>query len=102
MNARSVPIRVPIRRLQQHASRLISQVQAGERIEITRNGRLVAVLTPPDPEQQVLQELAAAGLVDLEQAASAHGLADWEPLPERPDIPSLSEALLRMRAEDDR
>ncbi|MEU3373646.1 type II toxin-antitoxin system Phd/YefM family antitoxin [Streptomyces sp. NPDC006711] len=86
--------RVPIRRLQQDASELIERVAAGERVEITRNGRLVAVLGPPDPEQRVMEDLERTGTVDPDNAASARGLADWQPLPARPGqhIP-LSEVL---------
>ncbi|WP_338677113.1 type II toxin-antitoxin system prevent-host-death family antitoxin [Streptomyces sp. SCSIO 30461] len=95
--------RVPIRQLQQHASELIDRVAAGERVEITRNGRLIAVLGPPDPEQRVLEDLVRTGTVDPDNAASARGLADWEPLTARSAEPSkLSEVLLRMREEEDR
>lgn len=95
--------RVPIRQLQQHASELIDRVAAGERVEITRNGRLIAVLGPPDPEQRVMEDLVRTGTVDPDNAASARGLGDWEPLDARPGAPSkLSEVLLQMREEEDR
>ncbi len=94
--------RVPIRQLQQHASELIDRVAAGERVEITRNGRLIAVLGPPDPEQRVREDLVRTGMVDPEDA-DAPGLADWEPLPARPGSPSrLSDVLIEMREEEDR
>ncbi|MFD8754676.1 type II toxin-antitoxin system Phd/YefM family antitoxin [Kitasatospora sp. NPDC059577] len=92
--------RVPIRQLQQHASELIDRVAAGERVEITRNGRLIAVLAPPDPEQRVLEDLARDGTLDPENAATARGLSDWA----LPDIGtrlgSASDALHAMREED--
>lgn len=95
--------RVPIRQLQQHASELIERVVAGERVEITRNGRLVAVLGPPDPEQRVMEDLIRTGTVDPENAESARGLGDWEPLPARPGQPArLSEVLQELRDEEDR
>jgi prevent-host-death family protein len=95
--------RVPIRQLQQHASELIDRVAAGERVEITRNGRLIAVLGPPDPEQRVMEDLVRTGTVDPDNVASARGLGDWEPLAARPGASSkLSEVLLRMREEEDR
>lgn len=93
---------MPIRKLQQHASELIEKVQAGERVEVTRNGRLVAVLAPPDPEDQVIDELVAAGLVDPDVAGRVGSLAGWEPLPPQPDTRPLSEALVEMREEDRR
>lgn len=95
--------RVPIRQLQQHASEIVDRVASGERIEITRNGRLLAVLTPPDPEQRVLEDLIRTGTVAPDNAAGTRGLGDWEPLPPRPGAPShLSEVLLQMREEEDR
>ncbi|MET9495086.1 type II toxin-antitoxin system prevent-host-death family antitoxin [Streptomyces sp. NPDC006552] len=95
--------RVPLGQLQQHASELIDRVAAGERVEITRNGRLIAVLGPPAPEQRVMEDLVRTGTVDPGNAASAPGLGDWQPLPARPDAPAkLSEVLLKMREEEDR
>jgi prevent-host-death family protein len=94
--------RVPIRQLQSHASELVDRVAAGERVEITRNGRLVAVLGPPDPEQRVHEDLIRTGSVDPDNAERAGGLADWEPLVSRPELPRLSEVLLAMREEEDR
>ncbi|MFD9634057.1 type II toxin-antitoxin system Phd/YefM family antitoxin [Streptomyces violascens] len=95
--------RVPIRQLQQHASELIDRVVSGERVEITRNGRLIAVLGPPDPEQRVMEDLVRTGTVDPDNAASARGLADWRPLPARPGQPArLSEVLRSLREEEER
>ncbi|MGP3951140.1 type II toxin-antitoxin system Phd/YefM family antitoxin [Streptomyces sp. 7N604] len=95
--------RVPIRQLQQHASELVDRVAAGERVEITRNGRLIAVLAPPDPEQRVMEDLVRTGTVDPDNANQARGLGDWEPLPAKPGKqPRLSEVLHELRAEEDR
>ncbi|MFC1409916.1 type II toxin-antitoxin system Phd/YefM family antitoxin [Streptacidiphilus sp. N1-12] len=94
--------RVPIRQLQQHASELVDRVAAGERIEITRNGRLVAVLAPPPPEQRVLEDLVRDGTLDARNVQRAVGLADWEPLPAAPEEKPLSETLQELRDEEDR
>ncbi|WP_280722235.1 type II toxin-antitoxin system prevent-host-death family antitoxin [Kitasatospora sp. MAA4] len=94
--------RVPIRQLQQHASELVDRVAAGERIEITRNGRLIAVLSPPDPEQRVLEDLVKDGTIDPENAATARGLADWVPPAAPAGLASPSEALQTMRDEEER
>ncbi|MDT0307358.1 type II toxin-antitoxin system prevent-host-death family antitoxin [Streptomyces sp. DSM 44917] len=102
--------RVPVRQLQQHASEIIARVSAGERVEITRNGRLVAVLSPPDPEQRVREDLIRTGAVDAENAEDAEragGLAGWTPRTPSGKAgagaaASLSEVLLRLREEEDR
>jgi prevent-host-death family protein len=93
---------VPIRQLQQHAGELMDRVAAGERIEITRNGRLIAILSPPDPEQRVLEELVRDGTIDTENAATATGLAGWTPAAAPGDLPSASDALLAIRDEEER
>ncbi|MBV9025330.1 MAG: type II toxin-antitoxin system prevent-host-death family antitoxin [Streptomycetaceae bacterium] len=94
--------RVPIRQLQQHASELIDRVAAGERVEITRNGRLIAILTPPPPEQRVREDLIRTGTVDPENAAQARGLADWVPPVAPVGLSSPSEALHALRQEEER
>jgi prevent-host-death family protein len=90
--------RVPIRRLQQHASELIARVEAGERVEITRNGRLVAVLTAPDPEETAWERLVAEGAVDP-TADRRGGLAGWR-TPRGAPGTKLTEALEQLRADE--
>ncbi|MEV6103346.1 type II toxin-antitoxin system prevent-host-death family antitoxin [Streptomyces sp. NPDC051940] len=94
--------RVPIRQLQQHASEIADRVAAGERVEVTRNGRLIMVLVPPEPEQRVMEDLVRTGTVDAENAAAARGLADWQPLAARDTPARLSDVLLAMREEEER
>jgi antitoxin (DNA-binding transcriptional repressor) of toxin-antitoxin stability system len=91
--------------LQLNAAELIDRVAAGERVEITRNGRLVAVLSPPlpcsgpepKPEQRVLETLVRTGIVGADFDARARGLADWEPVPAPSGWRSLSQVLLEAR-----
>jgi prevent-host-death family protein len=90
--------RVPIRRLQQHASELIARVEAGERVEITRNGRLVAVLTAPDPEEAAWERLVAEGAVD--PGSDRRGaLSGWR-TPRGAPSTKLTEALEQLRADE--
>jgi prevent-host-death family protein len=92
--------RVPVRHLQRHASELLDRVAAGETIEITRNGELVAVIGPPDPKQKVIEELIAEGFLRPEELKKP-GLVGWKTLGEPLDVP-LSQTLLEMREEEDR
>lgn len=41
--------RIGVRELRQHATRYLSRVKAGETVEVTERGRLVALLVPPRP-----------------------------------------------------
>ncbi len=90
--------RIPIRRLQQHASEVIARVQAGTRVEITRNGRLVAVLTAPDPEAAAWERLVAEGAVDPD-ADRRGSLATWR-TPRGAPGTKLTEALQRLREDE--
>lgn len=73
-------------------------------MEITRNGRLIAVLAPPDPEQRVMEDLVRTGTVDPENVKDSRRLADWEPLPPRAagSHRRLSDVLLELREEENR
>lgn len=53
--------RIGVRELRQHASRYLSRVKAGETVEVTERGQLVALLVPPDPATSARERLVAAG-----------------------------------------
>jgi prevent-host-death family protein len=50
---------VPIRELNQHTAEVLARVELGERVEITRNGVLVAILEPAQPSP--LRDLIESG-----------------------------------------
>jgi prevent-host-death family protein len=49
-----------VRELRQHASRYLDLVKAGETVEVTERGELVAVLAPPSPATTARGRLTAA------------------------------------------
>lgn len=53
--------RIGVRELRQHASRYLDRVKAGETVEVTVRGQLVALLTPPHPATGARQRLLASG-----------------------------------------
>ena len=53
--------RIGVRELRQHASRYLDRVKAGETVEVTERGRLVARLVPPDPAAGPRERLIATG-----------------------------------------
>ncbi len=55
--------RIGIRELRQHASRYLKQVKAGETIEVTERGRLIALLVAPTPAITSRDRLIASGLL---------------------------------------
>ena len=54
-------IRIGVRELRQNASRYLARVKAGETVEVTERGVLVALLTPPRPAEGARERLIAEG-----------------------------------------
>jgi prevent-host-death family protein len=54
-------IRIGIRELRQHASRYLKQVKAGEIVEVTERGKLIALLVAPTPAITARGRLIASG-----------------------------------------
>lgn len=53
--------RIGVRELRQHASRYLDRVRAGETVEVTDRGSLVALLIPPTPARTARDRLIADG-----------------------------------------
>ncbi len=66
--------RIGVRELRQHASRYLDRVKAGETVEVTERGELVALLVPPSPATSARERLIAEGI--LRPAAEAFRLPE--------------------------
>ena len=75
----TVPRRIGIRELRQHASVYVDLAEKGYTVDITNRGRLVAQLVPVREAGSPLERLIAAGI--LEPAEEPGGVADIEPYP---------------------
>ncbi len=53
--------RIGVRELRQHASRYLALVKAGETVEVTERGELVALLAPPAGDRSARDRMVAAG-----------------------------------------
>ncbi len=53
--------RVGVRELRQNASRYLDRVKAGETVEVTERGELIALLVPPEPARTARDRLVASG-----------------------------------------
>lgn len=62
--AAAVTSQIPVGTLLHDWPSVLGRITDGERVQVTRNGKVVAVLTAPDPDEVALDELAAAGQVD--------------------------------------
>jgi prevent-host-death family protein len=98
-------IRVPIRELRNNTGDVLQHVDDGDRVIITRNNVPVAVLSPVDSDELLMEKLVTSG----------EAPADWKQRQQRlraqthkPRIPlpagvsSASELLIAMRDEDER
>lgn len=61
--AHAEPERVPVHRLIHESRTVLGLVESGHRVEITRRGKVIAVIVPPDPDEAAIEELVAAGHV---------------------------------------
>lgn len=50
-----------MRELRQNASRYLAQVKAGQSVEVSERGKLIALLVPPPRSQTTRDRLVAAG-----------------------------------------
>jgi prevent-host-death family protein len=53
--------RIGVRELRQNASRYLDKVKAGETVEVTERGHLVALLVPPSPATTAREQMIADG-----------------------------------------
>jgi prevent-host-death family protein len=53
--------RIGVRELRQNASKYLAKVKAGETVEVTERGTLVALLVPPNPALTARDRLIAEG-----------------------------------------
>ena len=87
--------RIGVRELRQNASRYLALVKAGETVEVTERGELVAVLAPPSPAATARERLIAEGRLI---PASAPFRLPARVVPP-PGAPSTAEVLDELRAE---
>jgi antitoxin (DNA-binding transcriptional repressor) of toxin-antitoxin stability system len=91
--------RVGVRELRQHASRYFALVKAGETVEVTERGELIALLAPPGGPRSARDRLVAAGV--LVPATSPTGrLRSPRPVPIPAGKPTNQQLLVAER--DDR
>lgn len=89
--------RIGVRELRQHASRYLARVAAGESIEVTDRGRPVAQLVPVTGDRWA--DLLASGRV-RPPASEADLLDVVVPVPLPPGVPSGTDALAALRADE--
>jgi len=90
--------RIGVRELRQNASRYLALVKAGETVEVTERGELVALLSPPAAARNTRDRLVASGR--LIPATSPSGrLRSPQPIPIADGEPTNQELLDTEREE---
>lgn len=89
--------RIGVRELNQHTSRWLTRVKAGETLEISERGRVIAMLVPVDAEGSALERLVASGEAQP-PSVDPQSLASLPMLP--PDGINVAEELAAAREEE--
>lgn len=93
--------RVGVRELRQNLSVYLDRVKAGETLEVTEHGRVVASLGPHSPEPaSIVDRMIADGRIT--PGADGHRLIAAPTPDPAPGEPALGAILQAMRDEDDR
>jgi prevent-host-death family protein len=91
-----------IRELQHNAAEVMTRVEQGTSYVITRNGRTVGRLLPPEPGEVAINDAVTAGILDAEELAhsrTAVEVARITPEPaSQPGSRPASDALEELRA----
>lgn len=67
---------ISVRELSYNPSAILSRVEEGETIEVTKHGHVVAVLIPPPRKQSRVEELIAQGAMRPAERGLTAG--DWD------------------------
>lgn len=90
--------RIGIRELRQNASRYLARVKAGETVEVTDRGELVALLVPPQRSRTARDRLIAAGRL-IAATCPTGRITSPRPVAIAPGEPSNQQLLDAERAE---
>lgn len=93
--------RVTIRDLQRHTSEVLEKVQELGVIHITKHGKTIARILPPDPAEERVNALVAAGILDPKALTEAYTnkqmLEEFGPSTRSKGGPSWSDAVIALR-----
>lgn len=104
MNGEAPDNSLSIRELQRSAAEVMTRVEHGASYVITRRGRTVGRLLPPDPAEEAINHAITSGILDAGALAHARTAADVSRMtPEsaaKPGTRPASDALADLRAGD--
>lgn len=104
MDKETPDIQVTVRDLQRNASAVLHRIEEGESIAITRHGKVIARLLPPDPAERAVSSAVDAGILDPAALSRARTAAETARSARRPAAeegePVLGQVLADLREEE--
>ncbi|MFE0132721.1 type II toxin-antitoxin system Phd/YefM family antitoxin [Streptomyces sp. NPDC059037] len=100
MSEESHDVKITVRDLQRNAAAVLKRLEDGETITVTRHGRTVARILPPDPAEEAINHAVAEGIIDradLARARTAAQTAKVRRAPASPEGDAASRALQELR-----
>jgi len=91
---------ITVRDLQRNAAAVLKRLEHGGVITVTRHGRTVARILPPDPAEEAINQAVEDGVIDrtdLARARTAAQTARIRRAPSSPDGDAASQALQELR-----
>ncbi|WP_187451818.1 type II toxin-antitoxin system Phd/YefM family antitoxin [Streptomyces parvus] len=95
--------RITVRDLQRNAAAVLMRLEHGETFTVTRHGRTVARIVPPDPAEEAVNRAVADGLIDLPELSRARTAAQTARIrtaAATPGDPSLCQVLDDLRNDE--
>ncbi|MHC0430853.1 type II toxin-antitoxin system Phd/YefM family antitoxin [Streptomyces sp. O3] len=100
MSGEESDTKITVRDLQRNAAAVLKRLDHGETITVTRHGRTVARILPPDPAEEALNQAVTEGIIDPAELARARTAAQTSRIkrePASPDGDAASDALHALR-----
>ncbi len=94
-------VKITVRDLQRNAGAVLKRLEHGQTITVTRHGRTVARILPPDPAEEALNQAVAEGILDTAELSRARTAAQTARIRREqpsPDGDVASQALQDLRA----
>ncbi|MFE9763200.1 type II toxin-antitoxin system Phd/YefM family antitoxin [Streptomyces sp. NPDC005808] len=91
---------ITVRDLQRNAAAVLKRLEHGVTITVTRHGRTVARILPPDPVEEAINQAVEDGVIDradLTRARTAAQTAKIRRAPASPDGDVASQSLQELR-----
>lgn len=81
-------VTITVRDLQRNAAAVLKRLECGETFTVTRHGRTVARILPPDPAEEAINQAVADGVIERADLARARTAAQTAKVRREPASPA--------------